>query len=150
MSPYPFIEQVKRYFQYLTDDYGFSIVEERYEPGRGGRVRFQSDTVVVTLILDRANISVDISSQIKPDYSFDSILVAEFLVPEFDDSARVCNVRWDYGIVDQQIARDAQILREYCVPMLTGEFSQWKELKEYGREKARRIYKDLTGDDLDI
>ena len=152
MEKYVFAEQVKKHFHYLIDEYGFSVVDERYDAEAFGDslVQFQSSTVDLSIILDRGQVLIDIGPHPEsPDYRFGLVSVIEFLAPEADEPAYIFPETWDnyYDMIDWQVTRLARVLQQYCAPVLRGEFSQWKEMAERRRKEARDTYRALTGKD---
>ena len=118
MEQYVFVEQVKKRFRYLTDDYGFSVVDERYDPEAFGNslVQFQSSLVGVRVALDRGQVLIDIGSSSEPQVSWFSLPnVVKYLAPELDELAYVFPERWDdyYHMVDWQVIRLAHLLQRY-------------------------------------
>ncbi len=152
MEQYVFAEQVKERFRYLIDDHGFSVVDERYDPEAFGNslVDFQSSNTVIRVLLDRGQVLIDIGPCPRsPDYWFGLASVVEFLAPEADEPAYIFPETWDsyYDKIDWQVVRLARVLRQYCAPVLRGEFSRWKEMAERRSKEAGDIYRALTGKD---
>jgi len=153
MEQYSFIERVKTSFQYLVDDYGFSIANERYDPQSFGNslVEFRSETTAIRLILDRSQVLVDLGPiSWNPNSWFSLSSVMEFLAPEAGESAYVFPETWEsyYDMIDWQVNRLAHILRRYCSLVLTGQFDAWEELERRRRKEAENGYKVLTGKDF--
>ena len=89
MEQYGFTDQVKKYFRYLTEDFGFSIVvEEKSNRQAFGNslIQFRSNAVSVTVTLDRGQVLIDIGPYPEvPDYQFSLVSVMEFLAPDLDE-----------------------------------------------------------------
>ncbi len=62
MNQHSFIERVRTSFQYLIDDYGFSVKDERYDPQSFGNslVEFRSKETAIRLVLDRGQVLIDL------------------------------------------------------------------------------------------
>ena len=147
-----FVELVKKHFQYLLDDYGFSVVDERYEPQVFGNslVQFHSSNMEIMIVLDRGHVSIDISPHPNPlGYQFGLSTILEYLVPEVERLAYDYSEAPDdyYSRIIWQITRFAPLLHEHCDKVLRGEFSDWKEMDERREKRALREYRALTGKD---
>lgn len=153
MKEHAFAEQVKKHFHYLIDDYDFSVVNEKSDPEAFGNslVDFQSGTTAVRVTLDRGQVLVDMRPLTESSTSWFSLgSVVEFLAPEADEPVYVFPETWDhyYDMINGQVSRMARVLRQYCAPVLRGEFSQWKEIDERTRKGAEEEYRALTGKDF--
>ncbi len=145
-----FNEQVKRQFRYLIEDYGFSVVDERYDPEAFGNslVDFQSDSIVMRVLLDRGQVMIDFRPRAGPSkswYGLDSVV--EFLAPEADGPAYIFPETWDnyQDMINWQVDRLASVVQRYCARVLRGEFSGWEEIAETRSRKATSEYQALTG-----
>lgn len=150
MGQYVFAEQIKKHFHYLIDDYGFSVIDERYDHEAFGNslVQFRSSTTDVVVVLDKGQVLIDISPYPEiPNYRFGLATVVEFLSPDADEPAYIFPEKWDnyYGMIDWQVTRLTRVLRQYCAPVLRGEFSKWKEMDEIRRKETEDRYRALTG-----
>lgn len=150
MTERMFNEQVKRQFRYLIEDYGFSVVGERYDPEAFGNslVDFRSGSIIMRMLLDRGQVMVDFRPCVGPSDSwYDLGSVIEFLAPEADEPAYIFPETWDnyQDMVNWQVDRLAGIVRRYCIRILRGEFSEWEEIAEARKRKAMDEYKALTG-----
>lgn len=153
MKQHTFAERVKKHFNYLIDDYGFSVVAEKYDPEAFGNslVDFQSRTTAVRVLLDKGQVLIDIRPLTDPQSSwFNLASVVEFLAPEADEPVYIFPESWDdyYDMIDWQVSRVARVLRKYCAPVLQGEFSQWREMDERRSKSAEKGYRALTGRDF--
>jgi hypothetical protein len=153
MEQYVFTDQVKKYFHYLTEDYGFSIVaEEKSNRQAFGNslIEFRSSTASVIVTLDRGQVLIDMGPYPEvPGYQFSLVTVIEFLASGLNEPVYIFPEQWDnyYDMIDWQVMRLAGLLRQYCTPVLKGEFSKWKEMDEIRTKTALDDYKRLTGKD---
>ncbi len=152
MTQYIFTEQAKQHFHYLIDDYGFSVVDERYEPEAFGNslIQFRSSAIDIMVVLDRGQVLIDVSPYPRPsNYQFSLATVVKFLAPEANEPAYIFPETWeDYDdMIEWQLTRLARVLRQYCVPVLRGEFSDWKTMNECRKKEAEEGYKRRTGKD---
>jgi hypothetical protein len=152
MTQYRFTEQARRRFHYLIDDYGFSVVDERYDPDAFGNslVRFRSSAVDVVLVLDRGQVLIDINPYpMIEDYQFGLPSVVEFLAAEAGEPVYVFPETWEnyYDMIDSQLERLARVLRQRCSSILRGEFSDWEAMSDFRKKEAEEGYRRLTGKD---
>jgi len=146
-----FNERVKRQFRYLTENYGFSVVDERYNPEAFGNslVDFQSGDIVMRVLLDRGQVMVDFcpcAGSSKSWYGLGSIV--EFLAPEADEPIYIFPETWEnyQDVINWQVDRLASVVQRYCARVLRGEFSEWEEIAETRSRKATSEYHALTGE----
>jgi hypothetical protein len=152
MEQYVFTDQVKKYFHYLIEDYGFSVVEERdrYDAAGDSFIQFRSSAISITVALDRGQVLIDMEPYPGvPGYQFGLVSVIEFLAPDLDEPVYIFPEKPDnyYDRIDWQVMRLAGLLRQYCTPVLKSEFSKWKEMAEIRRKTVWDDYKRLTGKD---
>lgn len=146
MREYSFAKRVKEHFSYLVDKYGFSIVEERYDPKvfGNGLVRFQSLTLSISVVLDRGQVLIDFTPYPEmPGYQFDLGTVIKFLALANRETAYIFPEKWDdyYEMIEHQIVRAAHMLKQYCAPVLKGQFSEWNKMYESQKREALDKYK---------
>jgi len=150
MTESMFNEQVKKQFWYLIEDYGFSVVDERYNPEAFGNslVDFQSNSIVMRVLLDRGEVTVDFRPRTGPSNSwYDLGSVVEFLAPEADEPIYIFPETWGnyQDMINWQVDRLAKVVQQYCARVLRGEFSGWEEIAETRNRKATSEYWALTG-----
>lgn len=143
-----FAEIVKKYFHYLIDDYGFHIVEERYAPESFGNslVVFQLNSTFISLSRDRGDIYLDIGSVSSPKNTYNLGTVIEFLRPQDYQQIKVFGFPKlpddPYKRIEIPVRYWATLLRQYCEPILSGDFSQWNELGEHQRRAVEEFTKN--------
>jgi hypothetical protein len=150
MSEYDFAKRAKSFFSYLIEEYGFSVATEMYDAEAFGNslVEFRSDAVELRVVLDRGQVLIDMGPYPEvPGFRFGLPLVVDFLAPGALNSVYVFPEEWNdyYGMIDWQLDRLAQVLRQCCGSVLSGEFSQWKEMYESARTQAEDTYRATTG-----
>jgi hypothetical protein len=108
---------ITKYFSFLFD-YGFSIKEEVNEGSFGnGYYIFMSNMVGLEIVLDRGEVLMSIGkiSQIRREWLEWSIVLAAY-APD--------KKPYDFDInIDSQIKRLSELLRQHCLEILTGNFS---------------------------
>jgi len=152
MNDYVFTEQVKKKFRYLVDGYGYSVVDEVYDPEAFGNslVQFRSDSVDIFIVLDRGRVLIDIAPYPNvSNHKFGLPTIIEFLAPEAGEMSYIYPEKPGdyYEKIDWQIDRLTTLLQQYAVPVLNGEFSDWQELDERRQKQALRAYRKLAGKD---
>mgnify|MGYP000219498111 CR=1 FL=1 len=152
MTQYIFTEQAKQHFHYLIDDYGFSVVDERYEPEAFGNslIQFRSSAIDIMVVLDRGQVLIDVSPYPRlSNYQFGLATVVKFLAPEANEPVYIFPETWeDYDdMIEWQLTRLARMLRQYCAPVLRGEFSDWETMNECRKKEAEEEYRRLIGKD---
>ena len=143
MSEREFANQTRGHFRYLTDEYGFVVVEERSDPEAFGNslVRLRSDAVDLIIVLDRGQVLIDFDPRgMAPGDQFGLPSVVRFLAPEADEPAYVFPETWDNydDMIEWQLERLARLLRKTCAPVLQGEFSDWKAIEALCWREAGR------------
>jgi len=140
-----FSELVKQHFAYLKDNYGFSVTHESFYPEAMGNaeVWFKSTLTGIRVVLDRGQALISIGSLSQPEREwFELYDVVQFFSPglsvyEFPKDFS------DYKVaLESQVSRLARIMLQHCEPLLKGDFSMQKEIKEI---EKRRVDKMLEG-----
>lgn len=159
MQQNTFGQLVWRHFGYLVSEYGFFIAEEMSDPAPEGNgfVEFRSNVIFVDVSVDRGQVSVDLGPYpVKACYKFELGTVIWYLMlARFPDCSlmeqtytgipeRPQGVSQE-GYVDLQLAKLASLLKQFCGPILEGEFSQWPEMARATREAVAAYYKRRTG-----
>lgn len=108
------VEQIKKYFRYLFDESGFTVVSETYFDSFGNWVVvLASDDCRLRFFQDRGEVSIAVSPLWSPPGWqagpwFDLPIVTAYLTQG--------QYTWEYapGSTEQQLERLAGILRPYC------------------------------------
>ncbi len=143
-----FAEIVKQNFGYLLDNYGFSVVDESYNPEWFGDalVEFQSAQLQVLVIRERGDVFLFVSPLSHPEYRFELSEIINFLAPNERERVKVYFFPDLPGepekSMDLQSANLARVLYQYGSPLLRGEFLQWKELSEFTQRQVDKFMKD--------
>ena len=135
-KPDPFLETFKEavpeLYASIINDYNFSII---FDPEWEESFELRSDDCLISIYLDRDN---SISSDIKParkeqvpKVQYYSTIGLGQLINFLDPEAK-----FKYGVcptperLREEIQRFAELTRQYCTPMMEGDFTKWLELKE--------------------
>jgi len=152
MEQYDFSNKVKEQFQYLTEDYDFSITDEEYYSEGFGNifVRYRSVSLDIAVGLDRGQVYVDVSPRPpRQDYQFGLPTIIQFTTPGAEDFTYIYPEEPDdpYQRINWQISRVAHLLRKYCSSVLKGEFTGWDEMDEWRRQKVLEVYRGIKNQD---
>ncbi|MBN2004447.1 MAG: hypothetical protein JXA21_13915 [Anaerolineae bacterium] len=144
-----FIKQIESDFEYLVNEYGFSVVETRYSPEYFDNmlVRFQSPEVDIVIVVDKGQVLINVVPyNALPKQSFDLRSVVEFLTPSINEPVYIFpSGRISDDSINQQIVRTSRILRQYCSSILRGDFSDWDGLQRIRDKMALEAYRSITG-----
>lgn len=134
------LEIIRQQFHFLVDEYSFSIVEELYSPDVMGNalIVFKSISTIVKVVVDRSQVLVEIGAiswAEKDLFEFSDVIsyfhsgieeVYKFGEGSTDNRANI----------ESQASQLAFLLREYCVPLLNGNFSMETKIREI---ESRRV-----------
>ncbi len=135
------MEQIKKYFGYLFDEYGFDVIAETYFESFGNWVVvLQSDDCRVRIIQDRGEVSVAVGPLWSPPGWqagpwFDLAVITAFLTQGKG------TLEYRPGRTDQQLERLANLLRSHC--------DQICELFQDKVFQQKRVELELLRDQLD-
>jgi len=116
---YPFPNAINNYFDFLND-YGFSVIEKEEVNTKvmgNGYFLFMSETTGVAIVLDRGQVLMNIgkSNQDRKDWLDWSIAIKAY-APDVK--------AYDFEMdIDSQVKRVSELLKQYCVKLLEGDFS---------------------------
>jgi hypothetical protein len=164
-----FFDRVKKHFQYLVTDYGFSVKKaEQSERAleSEGRIEFENPTTFVTVSSEQwsASACVGRTRDDKYRYFLDPAAIHEYFVLTESDKKLVCSLDAQdnrkaktllhqtrllhskdnsdsvIGDINGQLADYSRWLRQYADPFLREDFSQWLELYEYRVTRSRAAH----------
>jgi hypothetical protein len=135
------------------DEYGFSVVHEVYSPGIMGNavVVFKSDTTGIKIVVDRSQVLVNIGKLTMPEEEwFELSDIVHFYAPALEDVyVFPRDFQNNQDTVELQVGRLAQIIRQYCEPLLKGDFSDENQIKEIEKKRVADMlehFKKLSED----
>ena len=142
-----FGDLVAKRFGYLVDDYNFHESQLCYYSMGQAVVEFRHAKLgtVIRIELERGGwILLNIGSASMPQASWSSLdTTVEFLDPEAHEAVFVFPQypgRPEQDM-DAQLTRLANVLRRYCEPILSGQFSKWGPLVEFRKQKLDEFRK---------
>jgi hypothetical protein len=128
-----FSELVKKHFIFLENDYDFLITSDRYSPDVMGNAEliFKSPKTGFQIVLDRNQVLAKIGQVDQPEkkwFEFSDVvrhlspdIKAAYIFPkDFSDHDKA---------LETQIKRIASLLRDFCKPLLLGDFSMGDRIK---------------------
>ena len=133
-------EFIKQHFQYLVDEYSFSIDHEGYSPEVMGNaeVVLKSASTVVKVVVDRSQVLLNIGELSWPEKDwFEFSDVVQFFNPNLKEV-------YDFSVgsldnqayIESQTKRLALLLRQFCEPLLIGDFSMQDEIREIEKKRV--------------
>jgi hypothetical protein len=128
------INLIKQEFQFLLDEFNFSVEHEMYSYETMGNalVIFKSPTTIVKVVVDRSQAFLTIGMVSWPDREwFEFIDVVHFFAPELENVYAFEGKQLsEHPNVETQIGHIAFLLCQYCKPLLLGDFSMQDKIKE--------------------
>jgi len=139
---------VRQHFRYLTDEYGFSITHDEYFPESMGNadILFVSPQTGVRIVLDRGQVVINIGSVLQPQKDwFEFSDVVHFFTPETEPVYIFPQDNSNYhAAIESQVIRLARLMRQYCEPLLKGDFSMQSGISEIERQRVAKLLDDLN------
>jgi hypothetical protein len=138
------IEIIKRYFKYLTDEYAFLIEREGYSPEAMGNayIVFTSKLIAIRVVVDRGQVLIDIGKVALPEKEwFEFTDVIHYFNPGIKKVYAFSGVPLEKQnfTIEAQVKHVSLILRQYCEPLLIGDFSMEDQIKEIERKRAKEM-----------
>ncbi len=142
------VELIKFHFRYLIDEYGFSIVDEEYFPEMMGNaiVVYESATSGIMVVIDRSQVLINVGKPSWPHrYWFEFSDVIQFFIPEIKEAYVFVNEDSPKNRIEieVQINRLALLLRQYCEPLLRGDFSMHDKIREIETKRVEELLEHL-------
>jgi hypothetical protein len=136
-------ELIKRYFHYLVDEFGFSIDREGYSPEVMGNavVVFVSTSTAVKVVVDRSQVLINIGELSWPEKDwFEFGDVVQFFNPNLKDVYDFSGDSLDnQAYIVSQAKHLALLLRQYCEPLLRGDFSMQDKIREIEKKRVAEM-----------
>src|SRR5574341_202132 len=136
-------EFIKRCFHYLVDEYDFSIDHERFSPEVLGnaKVVFVSASTAVKVVIDRSQVLLNIGELSWPEKDwFEFGDVVQFFNPNLKEVYDFSGDSLDNpAYIDSQTKRLAILLRQYCEPLLRGDFSMQNKIREIEKKRVAEM-----------
>jgi hypothetical protein len=141
---------VRRRFAYLVDQHGFSIREQLLgpKPFDDAVIEFSSDHTLVSTRLDRGDVLVNVGPPMEPEVARVSLVmaVAYFTGGRITSIAAPASLPGDYEQrINHRVAAHSEALRQFCQPLLTGEFRDWLALSRFALKNIQDDYQRMTG-----
>lgn len=146
-------ELIKKYFDYLTADFGFQIIRDIYDSKSFGNAQiiYASKVVGIEVISDRGSIYLSIGRITQPVSQWFAISdIIQYFAPEIENPylAKV----YQKGSEESRIKWLSQVLLQYCKIILTGDLSMEDELntiKDKRIIEAEKRFKYLKQKSID-
>ncbi len=146
---YYYVNMVKQHFQFLINEYGFSIIKESYNPemkAGNGSVVYQSKLVTLEILVDKTEVQIKIGQRKLPGEKwFDFRDVMKCFAPEVEDvylrSGAALTFKDSFAI-EARMLNLAVLLRKYCEPLLGGDFSMKDKIREAEEKRTQHPWSD--------
>jgi hypothetical protein len=155
MDDNKFVVMVRRYFSFLIREYGYSTREEIYSHESLGDalVEFWSPATLVSIRLDRFDIILLMGpfgeekvARLSPEILIDFLTAGKNkLLEGHVESGGNLESKLEFELI-----RYAKVLREYCDPILRGDFSMWLDALKFFIRKMQKDYHSWSGLDLPV
>jgi len=147
-------ELIERHFRFLSNNEKYSMVRTLETSSFGNLlVEYQSQEIILRITLDKSQVIIDIkpkssagdswfglSSLVAGDSWFGLSSLVDYVAPELGGFKYVIPEKWnDYDVmIEQQVKYLGEVLRKHCGLILSGRFSNWKEVEEMREGKKGR------------
>lgn len=141
---------IVKYFNYLVSEYGFRIEQKEFAPEVMGNavVVFKSPTVGVEIVVDRDQVLVSMGDQKelrRQWFEFSDVL--KHFAPSIKEAyifpEKTSENTWN-EVVEIQMRRLADILRQYCEPFLKGDLSGKEQIKQIEEKRTAELFEYLN------
>ena len=148
-----FIDLVEQYFHYLIDDYGFSVVAERYSPKYMGnaQVVYESSSVGISIVLDRGEVLINLGPRSRPRHDwFEFTDVVHYFAPNLEPVYVFPQDQFPHEVMDPRVIQDfqvsrlAQIMHQHCEPILRGDLSMQTRIQELEGNRAAEMLEEFS------
>ena len=144
-----FESAIQSHFRFLIDEFGFSIIEARYEQEMGNAiVIFAMNKTRIEVVRDRGNVLISLGDESLNRWDWVEFAKAiEFLAGNKEPvylTSSLNNVVSD----DVQVSHLATLMRAYCMQLLSGEMSviKLRDAIRAHRTQETRTYLDKLQD----
>lgn len=146
-------EIIRANFQLLMDEYGYSIAREVYSSEIMGNAELVliSQTTGIKVVVDRSQVFVNIGDLSRSEDEWMELSdVVHFYAPTLVDVYSFpTNPQNNQDSIESQVERLVRILRQYCEPVLKGDFSNEDQIKEIEGKRVEEMleyFKRLSED----
>jgi hypothetical protein len=138
----------------LTTEFDFWVVDKVFDPQTMGNafVRYKSSRVGIEIVIDRDQLLIVLGDQMEPrEKWFGYSYVLEYFAPAeiaYLDVGQLFNEKranhtsnadtWK-EVIEYQLQRVSSMLRQYCEPILRGNFDMKKEIKEIEQKNVTEM-----------
>jgi hypothetical protein len=141
---------IVQYFNYLISDYDFHVTKKIFDPDAMGNafVIFESTKLGIQIVIDRSQVLIKIGDVLEPRRQWLEFSdVVKYFAPSIDSpyifTQKTETRTWDEAI-EIQLNRLASILRQYCEPLLKGDFGMKDQIKKIEERRVAELLQDLN------
>jgi hypothetical protein len=141
-----FLELVQEKFNFLIIEYGFHFVSFNRDSLNFGNslIRLESDEVGINIILDRSQISIHIGQLSKPDDDwFDFVDLLQYFAPKIKTPYIYPENLIGNERINFQMDRLSQLIKQYCAPIINGDFSMAKKIQKIKLNRIKEMIKEM-------
>ena len=142
-------DMILQYFSFLISEYSFRIEKKEYDASAMGNcfIVFVSSRIGIEVVIDRDQVLIAVGDQLTSrDKWFDFSYVYQYFSNTTDSPykfpPKTGDNTWD-EIVDIQLQRLSDLLKQYCVPLLKGDLSMQKEFKVREQKYTKSLMRQL-------
>lgn len=140
----PTNELIKKAFMFLIDEYGYTVESEIYSPEIMGNsvVIYNSQSTGIKVVVDRSQVLINIGELSLPEkewLEFGDVI--KYFNPEINEAYDFSRGSLDnQAYIESQAKRLALLLRQYCDPLLRGDFSMQNRIKEIEKDRVTKMF----------
>jgi hypothetical protein len=136
----PTNELIKKHFNYLINDYGFSIDREEHSTEQMGNayIVYVSRAIAIMIVVDRSQVLLNLGEPSWPEREwFEFTDVVSFFNSSITEVYNFSESPIDHrAYVEKQVQYLAYILRVNCEPLLRGDFSMQNQIREIEQKRV--------------
>ena len=133
---------IKAVFMPLMHEYKFSLIKDTYSPEYMGNseVVFFSNKTGIRIVVDRSQVILTISSSLQNEekwFEFEDLI--HYFAPRMKGVYLFQRSEKKLNDVSSQARWILKIMRNYCEPLLNGDFIDYDRVKEIERKRVNEL-----------
>ena len=144
-----FFEAVEREFDFLLTEYDYHIFQETYVSEQMGNasVVFISNLTIISIVLDRGQVLMEIGERSKPSKDrFEITDVLRYFSSDEKMDVYQFSKKNPYDVppVENQVLKLALLIRRYCDQILRGDFTMEEQINKLKKGRISKLVENLT------